>query len=326
MARIAIIGAGMAGLTAAHQLAEQHDICLFERADKAGGRMASRTAGDFMFDHGAQFFTAKSAAFQRFLAPYLNNGALARWDAAFVEFSGPDITNRRQWDADFAHYVGVPDMNALPRALAAPLNIRYGCNIEYIHRHGNIWQLFAKEQLIGEFDWVISTLPAKQSAALFAKHTTILGKLPDNLMRPCYALMLGFNKPQDLDWQAAHVKHADISWMSVNSSKPGRNSAFSMLILATNAWTRSNFQLDLNAAGEHLLSEVERIAGINRQDLLHQDTRRWTYVNLPGQTAGKAYLDKAQQLAACGDWCIQGRVEAAFTSANWLARKLNSML
>ncbi|MEX0615452.1 MAG: hypothetical protein WD177_06040, partial [Methylophaga sp.] len=78
-------------------------------------------------------------------------------------------------------------------------------------------------------------------------------------------------------------------------------------------------------AGEHLLSEVERIAGINRQDLLHQDTKRWTYVNLPRQTAAKAYLDKGQQLAACGDWCIQGRVEAAFTSANWLARKLNSI-
>ncbi len=326
MARIAIIGAGMAGLTAAHQLADQHDICLYERADKAGGRMASRTADDFVFDHGAQFFTAKSAAFQRFLVPYLNSSVLVRWDAAFAEFSGSDITNRRQWDADFPHYVGAPDMNALPRALAAPLNIHYGCNIDYIHRDGNVWQLFAEQQLVGEFDWVISTLPAKQSSALFAKHTNLLGKLPDNLMRPCYALMLGFNKSQDLDWQVAHVKQADISWMSVNSSKPGRNSAVSMLVLATNAWTRSNFQLDLNAAGEHLLSEVERIAGINRQDLLHQDTKRWTYVNLPRQTDAKAYLDKAQQLAACGDWCIQGRVEAAFTSANWLSRKLNSLL
>ncbi len=327
MARIAIIGAGMAGLTAAHQLDARHDICLSERADKVGGRIASRTAGDFVFDHGAQFFTAKSAAFQRFLAPYLDSGALVRWDAAFAEFSGPDITSRRQWDADFAHYVGAPNMNALPQALAAPLNIRYGCNIEYIHHDGNFWQLFnEQQQLLGEFDWVISTLPAKQSTALFAKHTTILGKLPENLMRPCYALMLGFIKPQQLDWQVAHVKQADISWMSVNSSKPGRNNAFSMLVLATNAWTRNNFQLDLNAAGEHLLSEVERIAGINRQDLLHQDTKRWTYVNLPRQTAAKAYLDKAQQLAACGDWCIQGRVEAAFTSANWLARKLNGML
>lgn len=326
MARIAIIGAGIAGLTAAHQIAALHDICLFERADKAGGRMASRTAGVFVFDHGAQFFTAKSGAFQRFLVPHINNGALARWDATFAEFSGPEITSRRQWDADFPHYVGVPDMNALPQALAAPLNIRYDCNIEYIHRHGNIWQLFAKEQLIGEFDWVISTLPAKQSVSLFEKHSTILGKLPDNLMRPCYALMLGFDNPQDLDWQAAHVKQADISWISVNSSKPGRSASFSMLVLATNAWTRSNFQLDLSSAGEHLLSEVERIADINRQDLLHHDTKLWTYVNLPRQTAAKAYIDKAQQLAACGDWCIQGRVEAAFTSANWLAQKLNSML
>lgn len=326
MARIAIIGAGMAGLTAAHQLAVDHDITLFERANSAGGRMASRTAGDFVFDHGAQFFTAKSAAFQQFLAPYLISGALARWDAAFAEFSGPDIISRRQWDAEFSHYVGAPDMNALPRALAAPLNICYGCNIECIRRQGSFWQLFAAKRCIGKFDWVISSLPAKQSAGLFEKHTLMLSKLPDNLMRPCYALMLGFNKPQRLDWQAAHVKKADISWISVNSSKPGRNTSFSMLVLATNAWTRDNFAIDLNAAGDHLLAEVERIAGIDRQDLMHKETKRWTYVNLPRQYTAKAYLDFEQQLAACGDWCLQGRVEAAFSSANWLAQKLNSIL
>ncbi|HET8806846.1 MAG TPA: FAD-dependent oxidoreductase [Methylophaga sp.] len=326
MARIAIIGAGMAGLTAAHRLADRHDITVFERADRAGGRMASRPAGDFIFDHGAQFFTAKSADFQKFLSPYIASGALARWDAAFAEFSGPEITGRRQWDAKFGHYVGAPDMNALPQAIAASLNIRFACNIESIRRNGNLWQLYAREQLIGEFDWVISSLPAKQSSALFEKHTRMLSKLPENLMQPCYALMLGFNTPQDLEWQAAHVKQADISWISVNSSKPGHNGSFSMLVLATNAWTRSNFELDLNAAGDHLLSEVERIAGIDRRDLLHQETKRWTYVNLNRQTAAKAYLDKSRQLAACGDWCIQGRVEAAFTSANWLARKLNSLI
>lgn len=326
MARIAIIGAGMAGLSVAHQLAAAHQITLFERADKPGGRMASRVAGDFVFDHGAQFFTAKSAAFQQFLSPYSDSGALARWDAAFAEFSGPNITSRRQWDADFAHYVGAPDMNALPRALAATLDIRYNSTIQSIRRTGNLWQLFNNAQFIGEFDWVISTLPAKQSVALLAKHTAMLDKLPDNLMRPCYALMLGFEQPQHLDWQAAHVKQADISWMSVNSSKPGRHSAFSLLVLATNAWTRNNFQLDLEAAGTHLLSEVKRVAGINQQDIAHQTTKRWTYVNLPRQTAGKAYLDKKQQLAACGDWCIRGRVEAAFSSGNWLAQQLNNLI
>lgn len=326
MARIAIIGAGIAGLTLARQLADQHQITIFERADKAGGRMASRKAGDFVFDHGAQFFTAKSAAFQQFLAPYIASGIVARWDAAFAEFSGPQITSRRQWDAEFAHYVGAPDMHALPQALAESLTVIYHCNIDAIHADGNLWQVFSAGQLVGEFDWLISTLPAKQSAALFNQRTPLLNKLPDNLMRPCYALMLGFDKDQAIDWQAAHVKNADISWMSVNSSKPGRNSPFSMLVLATNAWTRNNFQLALPGAADHLLSEVQRVAGIRRQDIVHQDIKRWTYVNLPRQYAAKAYIDHNQRLAACGDWCIQGRVEAAFNSANWLARQLNSRL
>ena len=322
MARIAIIGAGIAGLSLAHLLADQHDVVVFERADKPGGRMASRTAGEFVFDHGAQFFTAKSPAFRQFLTPYLQSGVLARWDAAFAEFEATNITARRQWDAEFAHYVGKPDMNALPRAMALPLNIVFNCQVDAIQRAGKRWQLFEGSRVLGEFDWLVSSLPAKQSAALLTGHTDILSALSEPLMRPCYALMLGFAKPQNLDWQAAHVKHADISWMSVNSSKPGRAAPFSMLVLATNAWTQQNFELDLSDAADHLLSEVIRIAGINQHDLRHQQIKRWTYVNLLKQTTGKAYLDKQQQLAACGDWCIKGRVEAAFNSAYWLSEQL----
>lgn len=327
MARIAIIGAGFAGLSLAHQLAKQHDIRIFERSDKAGGRMASRVADGFVFDHGAQFFTAKSPAFQQFLMPYLDQGALARWDARFAEFTGTTITSRRQWDAEFPHYVGVPDMNGLPKAMAEPLSIHYRCEIDALQRtESGYWQLFAGEHCMGEFDWVISSLPARQSANLLSVHTDILAKLPEKLMRPCYALMLGFAKAQDFDWQAAHVKQADISWMSVNSSKPGRQMPFSMLVLATNAWTNKNFSVPLDTAATHLLGEVERIADINRADIVHQDIKRWTYVNLPRQDAAKAYIDNRQQLAACGDWCIQGRVEAAFTSGQWLAKQLNARL
>ena len=36
----------------------------------------------------------------------------------------------------------------------------------------------------------------------------------------------------------------------------------------------------------------------------------------------RLYIDKESKLAACGDWCLGGRVEGAFTSALRLANAL----
>ena len=52
--RVAIIGAGMAGLAAARLLREAGAGCMiFDKSRGLGGRMATRRAGDFSFDHGS---------------------------------------------------------------------------------------------------------------------------------------------------------------------------------------------------------------------------------------------------------------------------------
>jgi len=54
MADIAVIGAGIAGLTAAHRLkAAGHQPVVFERSDYVGGRIKSLKRGPFTFDVGA---------------------------------------------------------------------------------------------------------------------------------------------------------------------------------------------------------------------------------------------------------------------------------
>ena len=70
MRRVAVIGAGLSGL-AARELSESSEVTVFEKSRGYGGRMATRYGGDFEFDHGAQFFTARSAEFQEFLEPLI---------------------------------------------------------------------------------------------------------------------------------------------------------------------------------------------------------------------------------------------------------------
>jgi len=57
--RVAVVGGGIAGLTAAYRLQRRgHDVVVFEREGAAGGRMRSERAGDFIVDRGAQFIAS----------------------------------------------------------------------------------------------------------------------------------------------------------------------------------------------------------------------------------------------------------------------------
>lgn len=55
--RVAVVGAGIAGITAARTLAQAGwQVTVFEKSRGAGGRMATRRTAFGGFDHGAQFF------------------------------------------------------------------------------------------------------------------------------------------------------------------------------------------------------------------------------------------------------------------------------
>jgi predicted NAD/FAD-dependent oxidoreductase len=67
---VAIVGTGIAGLAAARYLRERGIACtLFDKSRGLGGRMATRRVDTLHFDHGAQFFTARSARFASLVAP-----------------------------------------------------------------------------------------------------------------------------------------------------------------------------------------------------------------------------------------------------------------
>ncbi|MSO32728.1 MAG: FAD-dependent oxidoreductase, partial [Ilumatobacteraceae bacterium] len=59
--RVVVVGAGIAGLTAARALSHAgHSVIVLDKGRSVGGRMATRRIGDATVDHGAQFFTVRS--------------------------------------------------------------------------------------------------------------------------------------------------------------------------------------------------------------------------------------------------------------------------
>ena len=325
--QIAIIGAGMSGLILAHALKNVASVALFEKSRGVSGRMSTRYADPYQFDHGAQFFTAKTEAFRTFLEPLLDGGMIAPWYARFVELDRDQITGSRQWSDEYPHYVAVPKMNHLCKHLATDLGVHLNTRVGEIHRADNGWEIRNETHAsLGVFDWVISTAPPEQTTQLMPATFQHISAIQSIKALGCYALMLGFEEPLNLSWDAALVRNADISWISVNSSKPGRPAGYSIIAQATNSWADAHMEDDIETVQAHLQNELAIVIGCNIDAADYVTTHRWRYANLPKQCGPQSLIDTDNRLAACGDWCIQGRVESAFTSAMHLAEKMMPFL
>lgn len=117
MAAVAVIGAGIAGLTATVELAALgHAVALFDKSRGPGGRCATRRSAVGAFDHGAPGFSATTAAFRAQVAAWQHAG----WVCAGNEGHAVATDEAPQHSTPSSIY-GVPSMNALAGQLQALL-------------------------------------------------------------------------------------------------------------------------------------------------------------------------------------------------------------
>ncbi len=325
--KIAIIGAGISGLVAANQLIKTAEVTIFEKARGVGGRMSTRYGTEFQFDHGAQHFTAKTELFKKFLKPLEEQKIIARWDLDFCEIDFDKIVHRIKWSKDYPHYVATPKMNSLCKYLATNLDVRLQTQVKIINCFDKKWQLFdAENNELGIFDWVISTAPAEQTSALMPQSFYHLETIKKTKMLGCFAMMLGFAQDLEISWQAALIKNSKISWISLNNSKPQRPKEVCLVANSTNFWAEENMEKDLKQVQEELTDEIRQIMKFDKTQIIHSDLHRWRYANISKQTGAKCLIDPKNNLAVCGDWLIQGRIESAFISAMQMIEELKTIL
>lgn len=320
MTCIAIIGAGLAGLTAAKSLNNYADVTVFEKARSVSGRMATRRAQPYFFDHGAQFFTAQTSEFKTLVSELIEEGVVSRWDARFVEIENQTITKKRLWDAGYPHYVGVPGMSAIGKHLSQGIKIELETHIQTIEKIGEKWRLTDNTgNILGEFDWVLSAIPAEQAANILPSSLSFHQEIKSVQMEGCFSLMLGFENPLPLEFDAALVRGEYISWISVNGSKPERDGGFGLLVHSTNSWADDHRDDDREQVMDYLCKKTSMTIGHDVCDASHKVLHKWGYANAKKRSLNTHLINVAGNIGVCGDWLIQGRAEAAFTSGRALA-------
>lgn len=325
MPRIAIIGAGISGLTLARRMTGAATVVLHEKSRGVGGRMATRRTGDHQFDTGAQFFTARSRRFRQFLRPFLEEGSVVTWEPKLISIDRSRGNYKRFWFEP--HYIGQPGMTSLAKSLATGQSVLTGLEITALQGSPGRWSLCTEDGTVhGPFDWVVGTAPAPQSLALFGQHGSASEWLEQIRMQPCLCALIRLPIHTPLPGQVMQPRDSMIRWIADESSKKGRPQARSLVLHAHNEWSAQHLEADEQWLKQRFLSEVERLTGINPDQITAIELKRWRHARVEQAAEHPFWMDRRLQLALCGDGGDGGSVESAFTSADRLARALLPML
>lgn len=319
---IAIIGTGIAGLSAAQALsAAGHVVHLFDKSHGSGGRMSSKRSDAGALDMGAQYFTARDRRFVNEVQRWQTNGWAAQWKPQLYNAKSGQLSPSPD---EQIRWVGTPRMSAITRALLDDLHVQFDCRITEVFQGEKHWNLLdANGGHHGPFSHVVIATPAPQATALLAAAPKLASAAAGVKMEPTWAIALAFDTPLDTPMQGCFVQDSALDWLARNRSKPGRDSQLDTWVLhATSAWSKQHLDLSKDAVIEQLHGAFAELLYAAMPAPSFSLAHRWLYARPSSSHEWGVLADADLGLYVCGDWCLSGRVEGAWLSGQEAARRL----
>ena len=295
-----IIGAGIAGL-AAGRMAQRagYSVMLIDKGRRVGGRVSTRRSDGFMFNHGAQYITARTDEFTAALTAATSAGMAGNW----------------QIDPAKNVVIGAPMMRAIPGFLADGLPIQQNRRIARISRQADHIACIDIEGDALRAVQVICTAPAPQTATLLASDFPALAATAASATyAPCVTIMLGLADDSHLPATPLHAPQHDIGWAMRETARPHAASMRPALTIQASAeWSAAHINDTDDTSIAQLIDKYQLASGCPVGDVLHAQAHRWLYAKVTTAAAPDALIYQ-DNLAIAGD-CLGGaRVEHAFTS------------
>ncbi len=343
---VAIIGAGLAGLTCAQQLHQAgYRAIIVEKSRGVGGRMATRRLHDTCADHGVRYLEPQGKLSRQLIEILVQRGVLQAWTDTIYEFqlAEPTLGVRSHSHPSQSNcYVAPVGMTAVAKFLATGLEIWFNRRVQAIKPTAEqTWHLTCDssdetaEELTAKA--VVVAIPAHQALMLLEPlaETDLPAAFLDSLRSvefdPCISAIAGYpNRAIDqLTWKACTLSQdSDLAWIGLDSSKRP-NPQMPIFVLQSTAEFAKRYldAKDLNPAGQQLLSHAAQllIPWLDTPDWIQ--VHRWRYA-FPSRPLNQDCLNAPTPLplVCCGDWCGGNLVESAVNSGLAAAAQINSQL
>ena len=344
---VAVIGAGMAGLSCAQRLRlAGYSVAVVEKSRGAGGRVATRRVQGTRADHGARYLEPQGDAVQGLIEVLVDRHILKLWTDTVWEFRQGEMFSRPN-----SCYIAPAGMNAVGKYLAEDLDIWFGRRVQAISTTDNqMWQLSLEvtdenlvipQELIAKA--VVVAIPAPQALMFLNSEIGLQSNFLDKLRSveydPCITVMAGYPaaKQQDLSnlnppWKSVSFPdNADLAWIGWDSSKR-LDPPQPVFVVHSSAIFAERYleAVDLPSVGQELLDRTSEylMPWLKQAEWLQVHRWRYAFCRNPLPVSCLA-AEGTLPLVCAGDLCGEGQIEGALRSglaaANWVNSQLQNL-
>ena len=302
MKNIAIIGAGITGLSLAYNL-NGNNITIFDKSWRPGGRVSTRKNNQLIFDHGAHYLSKNHDIKQ--LGDLLDQ--LNAVEEKIINFS----TNYLKKEfIEKKILIGKNGMNSIPRKIFENLKIKshFNSKIIDIEKNNETYSLITEKEKYSNFDLVLLCIPFLQAQELTNKFIDF--KIEhEPKYEPIYTVMLSYKDSNNINIDGGLNLHKDLSFfMKQNFKFPDLKDECWVLNLSSD-FTNKNLDIDNKILEKKVISIFESSFNINQKPKF-QNTHRWLYAQTKvtyNSLSKKNWIgSKDSKIFLSGDW-VMGR-------------------
>ena len=307
--RVVVVGAGLAGLTAARQLSDAgHHVVVFDKGRSPGGRLATRRIGSSRFDHGAQFFTIRSDEFAALVQPHLDAGLAFEWCRGFSA----------QGDG-YPRYAVRAGMSAWAKALAVGLDVRCDTLVFAIRpgvaNSGAAWEVALDDGTSVAADALVVTCPLAQSYSLIVSAEVAL---PEELVRTEYdrtiALLAVLDSAPTVGEPGGLNNPTDTLSFVADNQRKGISDAPALTVHAAAGWSDQHW----DRSSHELIADLSAAAAdyIGSANIVEMQLKKWRFATPRVIWPEPCWVaaESAGPLVLAGDAFAGPRVEGAVLS------------
>lgn len=309
---VAIIGAGITGLTAARDLLDRgYSVLVLDKSRGVGGRMATRKYGDAWFDHGAQFLTAHGAEFQSVTNVSSKVGDLKPW---FGQETG------------HIRYRGKPGMTAMAKRMSEDIRVNLTALVEKVVFENGVWSIEADRSYCARH--LVIAYPVPQALELFESSDQPLpeadvGYLSSISYLKCLAVLLTLREPSGFSYPGIlkYENPEPIELITDNQVK----GVSKLPTLTVHAGPQFSDEYYTNR--EPALEKISKII-VDEHSIQIADAviHGWKYARRKNESDRLFQGVKSLNLHFCGDSFGPPRIEGAFMSAKACVPSIVRML
>jgi len=306
MAEVVVVGAGIAGIACAVELAAAGvPVRVLERARTLGGRMASADLEGRPVDYGAAYFTVRDPEFAAVVEGWRTAGLARQWTSELTVFG----TEGRSSKSGPVRWAAPHGLRSLVVDLAQGLDITFG---HEVHRVG--------PGVDGHpADVVVLAMPDPQAERLLDAGSAAGAAVAGRPWRPVIAVTAAYVEREWTPLPAAFVNdHPVLSLIADDGDRRGDGAA--VLVAHTTAAVARRHDGDPDGAVPEVLAALGELLGLQQRPRWTR-AHRWRYA-APERERDTPFLLTSDGIALAGDGWGRSSIETAWRSGTLLGREL----